>query len=156
MADIHKTLNPFGMDASYVPDNIPHHPIMVPKIDLLVGEEINRQFDFTAIVTNPDAISAKEEGKKQFLKQRFSEFIQSTGEDPQEIERKFKELEKDIHTWQDKKELLANRILRHYWEEQGFSSKFNEEKFSVIFLLLLLLIYYTVFKIMQNLVILLL
>ncbi|AGO48982.1 portal protein [Cellulophaga phage phi14:2] len=124
--DIHKTLNPFGMDASYVPDNIPHHPIMVPKIDLLVGEEINRQFDFTAIVTNPDAISAKEEEKSKFVKERFTEFIKSTGEDPQEIERKLKELEKDIHSWQDKKELLANRILRHYWEEQEFSKTFTE------------------------------
>lgn len=124
--DIHRTLNPFGMDASYVPDNIPHHPIMVPKIDLLVGEEINRKFDFTALVTNPDAISAKEEEKGKFIKERFAEFIKSTGEDPQEIERKLKELEKDIHTWQDKKELLANRILRHYWEEQGFSKKFTE------------------------------
>jgi hypothetical protein len=99
---------------------------MVPKIDLLVGEEINRKFDFSCIVTNPDAISHKEETKKEFIKQRFAQFIQSTGEDPSEIERKLKELEKDIHTWQDKKELLANRILRHYWEEQSFSLKFNE------------------------------
>lgn len=124
--DIHRTLNPMGTDASYVPDNIPHHPIMVPKIDLLVGEEINRQFDFTALVTNPDAISSKEEAKKEFLNQRVAEFIQGNYQDPQEIERKLAELEKDIHTWQDKKELLANRILRHYWEEQNFSKKFNE------------------------------
>src|SRR5690606_38569632 len=54
--DINRTLNPFGMEASFVPDNIPHHPIIVPKVDLLVGEEINRKFDYSAIITNPDAI----------------------------------------------------------------------------------------------------
>lgn len=124
--DIQRTLNPFGMDASFVPDNIPHHPIMVPKIDLLVGEEINRTFDFTAIVTNPDAISKKEEDKKTFLKQQLQLIIESTNEDPAQIDKKLSELERDLKTWQDKKELMANRILRHYWEEQGFGQKFNE------------------------------
>lgn len=124
--DIHRTLNPFGIDASFVPDNIPHHPIMVPKIDLLVGEEINRTFDFTAIVTNPDAISKKEEDKREYLKQQLQLIIESTGENQEQINKKLDELERDLKTWQDKKELMANRILRHYWEEQGFSQKFNE------------------------------
>ena len=124
--DIHRTLNPFGLDASFVPDNIPHHPIIVPKIDLLLGEEINRTFDFTAIVTNPDAISKKEEDKSKFVKKQLELFIQSIGEEPEDIDRKLRELDRDLKTWQDKKELIANRILKHYWEEQNFSSKFNE------------------------------
>ncbi len=123
--DIHKTLNPYAIDASFVPDNIPHHPIMVPKIDLLVGEEINRKFNYTAVVTNPDAISEKEEAKKDYIRQNIAEFIKETNDDPQEIERKLKELQRDLKTWQDSKELLANRILRHYWEEQSFAKKFN-------------------------------
>lgn len=124
--DIQKVLNPFGIDASYVPDNIPHHPIMVPKIDLLVGEEINRKLEYTAVVTNPDAISQKEKDKKEFIKQSLAQLIQSTGGDEQAIEAKLKELDKDLKTWQDTRELTINRILRHYSHEQQFDVKFNE------------------------------
>lgn len=124
--DIQKVLNPFGMDASYVPQNIPHHPIIVPKVDLLVGEEINRRFEFTAVVTNPDAISTKEETKKQFLQSNMVELIKSGNGSEDDMEKKLKELERDLKTWQDDRELMANRILRHYEEEQQFVKKFNE------------------------------
>lgn len=124
--DIQKVLNPYGLDASFVPDNIPHHPIMVPKIDLLVGEEINRRFEYTAVVTNPNAISKKEEDKKRFLTSNLAELIKSSDEEPEHIEQKIKDLERDLKTWQDSRELMVNRILQHYKEEEGFTKKFNE------------------------------
>lgn len=123
--DIQKTLNPYGLDASYVPDNIPHHPILVPKIDLLVGEEINRKTEYSAVVTNPDAISKKEEDKKNFIKQNLIEILKTTTEGD-ELKSKIQELERDLRTWQDSRELMINRILRHYEEEQDFKIKFNE------------------------------
>ena len=79
--DLTNVVNPHQIDASYVPDNIPHHPIMVPKIDLLVGEEIKRRFDWSVIVTNSDAITKKEEDKKAFLLQKMTEFFQANYED---------------------------------------------------------------------------
>ena len=124
--DIQKVLNPFGIDASYVPENIPHHPIMVPKIDLLVGEEINRKLEYTAVVTNPDAISQKEKDKKQFVKDSIVQLIQSTNANEEEIQKKLEELNKDLKNWQDSRELTINRILRHYSHEQQFDLKFNE------------------------------
>src|SRR6188768_4357004 len=56
--DLTNVVNPNQVEASFVPDNIPHNPILVPKIDLLVGEEIKRRFDISVIVTNADAISS--------------------------------------------------------------------------------------------------
>src|SRR5690606_25817952 len=53
--DMTNIVNPNGLDASFIPENIPHHPIVVPKIDLLVGEEAKRRFDWTFAVVNPDA-----------------------------------------------------------------------------------------------------
>lgn len=124
--DIQKVLNPYGLDASFVPDNIPHHPIMVPKIDLLVGEEINRRTDYTAVVTNPDAISRKEMEKRDFVKQVLAEIIQgSQDKDDKQIEAELVELDRDLKTWQDSRELMANRILKHYEAEQNFRIKFN-------------------------------
>lgn len=123
--DIQKILNPYGLDASFVPDNIPHHPILVPKIDLLLGEEINRKLEYAAIVTNPDAISQKEEDKKEFIRLSMADLIKNSNE-AEEVEKKLQELQKDLKTWQDDRELMVNRILRHYQEEQDFDKKFNE------------------------------
>ena len=64
MQDLTEVVNPHHLEASYVPQQIPHIPIIVPKIDLLVGEEIKRRFDWSVIVTNPDAITKKEDDKK--------------------------------------------------------------------------------------------
>ena len=38
-------LNPDNTDASYVPENIQHYPIMVSKLNVLRGEELKRRFD---------------------------------------------------------------------------------------------------------------
>ena len=62
--DLKLIVNPDSIDASYIPDNIPHHPILVPKIDLLVGEEAKRRFPWKVVSTNPDAVSVKENEKK--------------------------------------------------------------------------------------------
>jgi len=124
--DLTNVVNPHHIDASFVPDNIPHHPILVPKIDLLVGEEIKRRFDWSVIVTNPDAISKKEEDKKAFLAQKLTEFLQANYSD-EELKAKMEELGKHMkYTWQDIREKTANQILKHYSQEQKFSRTFND------------------------------
>lgn len=123
--DLQDVVNPYQMDASFIPDNIPHHPILVPKVDLLVGEEIKRRFDWKVVVTNANAITKKEEDKKAMLTQKLTEFIQANYTD-EELEKKFKELEDYMkYDWQDLREKMANQILRHYSEEQDFKTKFN-------------------------------
>jgi len=123
--DLTTTVNPYQMDASFIPDNIPHHPIVVPKIDLLVGEEIKRRFDWNVIVTNADAITKKEEAKKQALTQKLVEFVQANYKED-ELEKKMQEIEDYMkYSWQDIREKMANQILRHYWNEQDFEQKFN-------------------------------
>lgn len=123
--DIQKVINPFGLDASYVPDNIPHHPILVPKIELLIGEEINRRTEFNAIITNPNAISTKENSKKEFLIKNLAGMIEQS-EDKEELQKQMKQLDRDVRSWQDSRELLINRLLRHYSIELSFDKKFNE------------------------------
>jgi hypothetical protein len=123
--DLTNTVNPYQMDASFIPDNIPHHPIAVPKIDLLVGEEIKRRFDWSIIVTNSDAITKKEESKKEALVVKLTEFVQSNYKE-EELETKMQEVQDYMkYDWQDIREKMANQILQHYWNEQDFESKFN-------------------------------
>lgn len=124
--DLTNVVNPHQIDASFVPDNLPHHPILVPKIDLLVGEEIKRRFDWSVIVTNPDAISKKEEDKKMFLQQKLTEFLKSNYQE-EELKAKMDELAKYMkYSWQDIREKTANQILKHYSQEQRFDLTFNK------------------------------
>jgi hypothetical protein len=124
--DLTNVVNPHQLDASFIPDNIPHHPIVVPKIDLLVGEELKRRFDWFVTVTNPDAITKKEEDKKAFLMQKLSEFLQANYQE-EELKTKMDELGKYMkYTWQDIREKMANQILKYYWQYENFSDKFNK------------------------------
>ena len=126
MDDLVELVNPYHMDASYVPDTIPHHPIMAPKIDLLVGEEIKRRFDWSVIVTNQDAVSEKERAKKDMLIQKLQEIVLE-GLEEEEAEAKWQEFEDYVkYDWQDIREKMGNQILKHYFEEQDFSSIFNK------------------------------
>lgn len=123
--DLTNVVNPHQIDASFVPSNIPHNPIIVPKIDLLVGEEIKRRFDYSVIVTNPDAISKKEEDKKKFYLNKLKEFLQANYSD-EELKEKMQELGEYMkYSWQDLREKMANQILKHYWQEQRFDLIFN-------------------------------
>ena len=53
MPDLQLVLNPYKLDAEFIPDNIQHYPIMNSKLNVLRGEEAKRVFDFRVVVTNP-------------------------------------------------------------------------------------------------------
>ena len=123
--DLHNTVNPHQIDASFIPDNIPHHPVMNAKVDLLIGEEINRRFDYKVLVTNHDAIFTKEEELKKELKQKMISYFERNYS-KEELEEKYKELEDFLkYDYQDIRERLATQILQHYSSEQNFKRTFN-------------------------------
>ena len=126
MDDLELVLNPHETIASYMPDKIPHYPIAAPKIDLLVGEELNRRFEYKVVVSNPDAISEKEEKKAGLWKEKIMELVKKAGDkDAQQATlQKFDKYLK--FEWQDIKELTATNILRHYSEKQHFKHIFND------------------------------
>ena len=125
LRDVTDVVNPYQMDASYIPDSIPHQPIVVPKIDLLLGEEIKRRFDWRVIVSNSDAISKKEEDKKKELMGRLTQFMQANYQE-EELQSKMGELEDYMkYDWQDLRERMANQIIKHYYQEQDFDTTFN-------------------------------
>lgn len=124
--DMAEVLNPNDLDASYVPDNVPHHPILVPKIDLLVGEETNRRFDWKIMVSNSDAVSHKEDAKKKFLFERVTKLLEANYEE-EELKIHMEKLGDYMkYDWQDLRERLATQILKHYYNEQDFAGKFND------------------------------
>jgi len=65
--DLKVLLNPYNLDASYIPDGIQHYPLMNSKLQVLRGEESKRVFDFRVVVTNRNAITEIEENKRREL-----------------------------------------------------------------------------------------
>jgi hypothetical protein len=122
--DLTDVVNPYQLNASFIPDNLPHHPIAVPKIELLVGEETKRRFDWKVVVTNQNAITDKENKKKELLFQKMTEYLQANYNE-EEMQGKLQEIEDYFkYDWQDIREKMANQILRHYWSEQNFETIF--------------------------------
>lgn len=126
MNDLISYVNPYDQQASFIPNKVPHHPIIVPKIDLLVGEEARRVFDWKAIVTNPNAISLKEEDRKDTITSELMRMLQENYNEEQ-LEAKLEKFGEYMrYDWQDLRERMANQILKHYWHEQDFKSILNK------------------------------
>lgn len=125
--DIDKTVNPWGFSASDFPADMFCYPIGTSKINLLVGEETKRRFDWRIRVTNDDAVSQKEKFIKDTVLQRLTELVV----DPNLTEEKAQEEISEIERWrnyeaQDIRELISTQILKHLWSEQKLKVTFNQ------------------------------
>jgi len=130
--DMARYLNPYGIVGNDINQKLSHHAIIVPKVDVLVGEESKRVFDWSAIVTNPDAVSEKMESLREEVHNRLVEIISKKyqGDDEQVQAKLQEELGKleayANYSWKDLKELRANRLLKHYYKDQNFDRIFND------------------------------
>jgi len=128
MSDLKQVINPYGIDAEgFVPESIQYLSIVNSPINVLVGEEAKRRFEFKAVVSNNNAISEKEEQRKGELDQAFMQLIQnsSTGED--DFQKKLKEHgDYFMYSWQDARERSANFLLSHYIKELDMKILWNQ------------------------------
>ena len=124
--DMQSSINPNDVSADFNSTSVPHHPIATPKIDLLVGEEANRRFDYSIVVASPDAISMKQEDRKKYLRKEVRQLLESNLSD-KELESALQNLDRQMkYSYKDAREIRANRIVKHYFIEQNFARKFND------------------------------
>lgn len=125
-SDMALALNPNEVDANYIPQEVPHHPIMTPKLDVLIGEEINRSFDYSFTVISPDAISQKEADKKKEIMVQISDMVQNSASE-EEAKEKIEGMQKFLkYDYQDIRERSVNLLMKYYYEYEEFDLKFNE------------------------------
>lgn len=125
--DMKMYLNPYNLDASFIPDNIQHYSIINSKLKVLNGEESDRYFDFRVIVTNPSAVSDKEEEKNNEVNQRLQQLIADTSQSEEEFMQELENLSDYFqYEWQDKREQRANLLLNHYMKELDINQLFNQ------------------------------
>ena len=127
MSDLKMLLNPYNIDASFIPENIQHYPVINAKLEVLRGEESKRLFDFRVVVTNPTAVSEMEEEKNAqvnaMLQQMLMDEAQSEEEFNQEME---KQADYFTFEYQDKREVRGNLLLNHYMKELEIPQLFNQ------------------------------
>lgn len=125
MDDLKLIVNPNNVEASFIPDKIQHYPIMNTKLQVLKGEESKRVFDYSVVVTNPNAISEIERDKAQELKRRLMSII--TDNQQEDTDSAVQETADFMnYEWQDIREVRANALLNHYVKEQNIPYIFNQ------------------------------
>lgn len=128
--DIEAICNPFGIEGLKAPAKMQNYPIANPKIDLLVGESINRRFDYKIRVVNEDAISKKEEELRDQLKGLIIDHLTQDVDEAniEEALKNFKDYQD--HEYQDIREKMATQILSYLYKSLRldwlFSSGFKD------------------------------
>ena len=124
---IHDVLNPLQIDSGVFPATLKNYPLTIPKIDLLIGEEIKRRFDWSVVSRNEDAHSNYASALKDELMNFAIQTAQQDAIDEQDAEKKLKEIIK-YYTYEYKElnELTAMRVLQYLWKEQKLQEKFNK------------------------------
>ena len=127
MSDLKALLNPYELDASFIPDNIQHYPIINSKLSVLIGEEGKRLFDFRVVVTNPTAISEIEEEKNKQVNMMLQELLLDSSQNEEDF---YQELQQQsdyfTYNYQDKREARGNYMLNHYIKELDIPQLFND------------------------------
>ncbi len=130
--DVERIVNPMNIKNQSFPTSVQNHPITNPYIKCLVGDEINRRFDWNLKVTNDDAISEKEKEKSEIANQELQAILLQGLEQPQidpntpegqqaaqqyeqEVAKRLEQLNSKVNqNFQDKREIAGTHLLNHY------------------------------------------
>lgn len=138
--DFNYVLDPYGQGKQKVgnqPAKLRDINLIVNKINLLKGEEMNRPFSHRVMSVNGEAVSARESKKKKMLHQvamqmiakELNESLEPTidPETGEEIPKTFEEVDKYLsYSHTDIREKWGNSILQYLKHKQNLELKFNE------------------------------
>ena len=127
MSDLELILNPDHLKAGFIPDRITHYPIMNSKLNVLIGEESKRVFDFRVVITNPNSISEIENTKRDAIRERLQQLLSDDSLNEDDFNQKL-EQKNDYFTYeyQDMREVRANCLINHYMKELNIPLEFNK------------------------------
>ena len=127
MSDLELILNPDHLKAGFIPDKITHYPIMNSKLNVLIGEESKRVFDFRVVITNPNSISEIENTKRDAIRERLQQLLSDDSLNEDDFNQKLEQMN-DYFTYeyQDMREVRANCLINHYMKELNIPLEFNK------------------------------
>jgi len=123
--DMMAMCDPYGISGDDMAFKPQHYPIANTKINLLVGEEMKKRFDWKVKVINDDAISEKEKAITEMIRKQLME-IATSGLSEEEASRKLKEFDNYLKfEYQDIRERKATHLLNHMIEKENMKFKWN-------------------------------
>lgn len=126
-SDFTSFINPDQVSADFIPEKVPHYPIINSKLNVLRGEESARPFNYKIVVTNPNAISEKERSKKEEAFQLLQQLVMSQTMNEEEKNQELERLAQYMHyEWQDLREVRCNALLNHYYKEYNIPLLFEK------------------------------
>lgn len=126
MDDVQLLVNPDNIKAGYIPEKIQHYDTINPKLQVLLGEELKRVWDWKVKITNANALSELEEQKKQEIYQAIKEEVENISQSEEEFQANIEKKQQYFtYEWQDFREVWANCLLNHYVKEYNIPLMFN-------------------------------
>ena len=133
--DFEYVTNPHGFSAEDFPAELQHYDIMSPTLNLLLGEEMKRPFNYRVICVNSDAISMLSKKRSDMIFNLLNSSVQAflrgeqqeTEEEQQGQPQTPKEIERYLtYTYKDIREITGQRTLTYLKKEQHLDYKFNQ------------------------------
>lgn len=124
--DVDRVVNPWRIQGYDFPLEMRNYPILKSKIDLLVGEEIKRRFDWKIVVRNSEAISDKQNMIKDRYFQVYEEIMRGRAVNEEDLKKKLLELDKwRMYEAKDFRERMSTEIMTYQYDFQKMKFKFN-------------------------------
>lgn len=124
---------PFDSKKRNVPAKLHNYNILKSTIDILLGEKSKRSHEFTVVNTNPEAISAKKEAKKKFLKDTainlYLSELQKQGFPVDDVEQvpKMEDLDQIFESsYTDRKSIAGQQAMNYQYRNLEMKDKFIE------------------------------
>jgi len=124
--DIEKVCNPMRLKSDAFPAKMQNYPLVVPKIDILIGEERRRRFDYQIRVINEQAISEKEQAKADEHKRFILNQLQNEDIDKRQLERDIERHKSYInYEWEDYLERRSRHIVNYLYKTRNLKEMFS-------------------------------
>jgi hypothetical protein len=130
--DYKYVLKPYGKTRENFPSKMRNYPIIKPIIDLLLGEKSKRPLNYSVVVKNADAVSLKEEAKKEELRKLISNMFMAQvqpqeGQEPPPPPKQV--MEQFERTYVDDRAIKGQAAMTYIMYEQEIYDKFQKAFF---------------------------
>lgn len=122
-------INPQGlkMKSNSLTGSIQHLPIAVPYLNVLIGEEFDRRFEWRAVITNPETLSQIEQDRTKLMQEEILRVIQDPSISEEDAIKQIEKYQRYLkYEYRDAREIRTNQLLKHYIKELDLKLKFNE------------------------------
>jgi hypothetical protein len=124
--EMDKAVNPFKINYEDFQKSYRNFPLVNSNINVLTGEERKRLYNPVFTMVNHDAVSEKVDKIQEEFFNFSMERVQSKAYNPEQVQREIEKFEREkYYTFRDRREKMANEIIRYLYQYEGLKEKFS-------------------------------